>query len=93
VVHRVGTPSSISGLVKCLSEKIVQALPLKHLSEQVVGVEICVAETSALTSFTSKRVVVLSLLWVTETLIGLANLFEGILRGWSVILVRVNFQG
>ena len=91
VVHRVRTSPCVSWLVECRSEKIVQTLSLEHLSKEVIWIEIGLAETSALSSFTSKRVVMLTLLRVAQTLVSLAHLFECILRSWRVVLVGVHF--
>ena len=81
----------MSRLVERLSEKIVQSLPLEHLPEKIIWIEISVAEPTVLTRFTSKRVVMLTLLRVAETLVGLTHFFECFLRGWCVILVGMHF--
>lgn len=97
VSHRV-TPSTTTAHgspPKCLFKKLVETLPLKHLSKKLIGVEVMWVEPHARLAalFLPCHVVVASLLCVRQVGVSLTNLFEGILCFWRPVLVRVHSEG
>ena len=98
VSHRV-TPSTTAAhgcaATKSLFKKLIETLPLEHLSKKLIGVEVMWVKAHARLAalFLPCHVVVTSLLCVRQVGVGLANFLKGILSFWRPILVRVHSEG